>query len=96
MIQETTRGSTNKKYEYSVEIGPVKRSNRPTGLPFEGTFQSTARKMEIEDIESMKSPKKSSKTIKATQKPKNKIVGKKPAPAKKAELVDSSSDSDSD
>jgi hypothetical protein len=96
LIQETTRGSTIKKYGYSVEIGPVKNCNRPTGLPFKGTFQSTATKMEIEDIESMKSPKKSSKSIKATQKPKAKIVGKNPARKDKAESVDSNSDSESD
>jgi hypothetical protein len=96
LIQETTRGSLNKKFGYSVEIGPVKKCNRPTGLPFEGTFQSTATKMEIKDIENIKSPKKSPKTIRATQKPKNKIAGKKRASAKKAEAVDSNSNSDSD
>jgi hypothetical protein len=96
LIQETTRGSLNKKYGYSVEIGSVKKSNRPTGLPFEGTFQSLATKMEVKDIESMSSSKKVSKSIKATQKPKPIIARKKSAPAKKAaESVDSNSDSDS-
>lgn len=60
MIQETTRASAKKKYGYSVEIGPVKKSNRPTGMPFEGTFQTTPTKMAIEDIESMKPSTKSS------------------------------------
>jgi hypothetical protein len=62
MIQETTRASAKKKYGYSVEIGPVKKSNRPTDKPFEGTFQSTPTKMAIEEIERTKPSTKSSKT----------------------------------
>jgi hypothetical protein len=78
MIQETTRGSTNKKYGYSVEIGPVKKSNRPTGLSFEGTFQSTATKMEIEDIESIKPPKSLPRPSKLLGSPRQKPMGRSP------------------
>jgi hypothetical protein len=97
MIQETTRASAKKKYGYSVEIGPVKKSNRPTDMPFEGTFQSTPTKMAIEEIERTKPSTKSSKT-KATQtrKPGKKNVTKTPAAKKKAESIDSNSDSGSE
>jgi hypothetical protein len=97
MIQETTRASSNKKYGYSVEIGPVKKTNRPSGMPFEGTFQTTPTKMAIEEIERMRPSTRSLKTEAIqTRKPDKKIEERTLASRRKARPADSNSDFGSD
>jgi hypothetical protein len=96
MIQETTQASSKKKYGYSVEIGPVKKTNRPSGMPFEGTFQTTPIKMAIKEIELNPFTKSSNTKAIQTRKLDKKSEKRTLASRKKARPAHSNSDSGSD
>lgn len=77
MLQETTRGSQNKRYGYKVRIVPVKECDQPAGLPFQGTFSSSATKLAITEFDDLSMKKDTGKPVsKPTEKntPKNTLT----------------------
>jgi hypothetical protein len=69
LLQETTRGSAKKQFDYEVKVSPIKKCERPVGLPFEGTFSTSATKVPVKELVEMHaSASKAKKKCKASSK----------------------------
>jgi hypothetical protein len=68
MLQETTRGSKNKRYGYKVRIVPVTKCDQPANLPFKGTFSSSATKLIITEFDKLSMKKDTDKPVNKTAK----------------------------